>query len=120
MYFVHDVPGRLRVKIKYLKNNPYRLETLRQQLKAPGVYKVRTNALTGSIVIEYDPLTIDTKSLIAIFNANGHTVPEKNLVKNVQNDDHEKLAKTLSRAIAGWVASQLLEANGLSYISAFI
>ncbi|WP_462270035.1 HMA2 domain-containing protein [Desulfobacter sp.] len=120
MYFVHDVPGRLRVKIKYLKNNPHRLETLRQHLSVPGVYKVRTNALTGSIVIEYDPLTIDAKSLIDIFNANGHTVPEKNLVEDVQNKDHEKLARTLSRAIASWVAGQLLEANGLSYISAFI
>jgi hypothetical protein len=89
-------------------------------LSVPGVYKVRTNALTGSIVIEYDPLTIDAKSLIDIFNANGHTVPEKNLVEDVQNKDHEKLARTLSRAIASWVAGQLLEANGLSYISAFI
>lgn len=119
MYFVHDVPGRLRVKIEYLRNNPYRLEELRKALNVPGVYKIKTNGLTGSIVVQYDPMTLSSKSLISVFNENGYQVPESQ-GKQTGVKDREKLAITVSKATATWVAGRILEANGLSYIAAFI
>lgn len=53
---VHQVPGRIRMKIPSAKGNPDQLETYKQVLSAiPGVESIEVNPVTGSIVLVYDP-----------------------------------------------------------------
>lgn len=121
MYFIHDIPGRLRVKIEYLKNHPERLKEVRQSLAVNGVHNVRSNALTGSTVVEYDPTVITSACLLDILNANGYAIDVRQLVENKKAQvNHEKLAMKVSRATVSWLAAQVLEANGLSLIAALI
>lgn len=122
MYAVHDVPGRLRVKFQKMKNNPYRLEQIKTLLQVEGVYKIKSNPLTGSVVVEYDSLTIGSRHLLEILNENGYAIDkeEHNVINQKSGEPHEKIAMTIGKAAVSWIAGRVLEANGLSYIAAFI
>lgn len=116
---IHDVPGRLRVKLSKLKNNPHRLNIVRNLLMVDGVHKVKSNALTGSVIVEYDSFEISSSHLIEILEKNGYTIDSTPVSPSV-NQVHEKAVLTLSKATISWLAGRVLEANGLSYIAAFI
>jgi hypothetical protein len=121
MYFIHDIPGRLRVKIEYLKNHPERLKALRELLVANGVRSVKSNALTGSTVVEYDPDIITSGHLMGILKDNGYAIENRQgagktsaLVAN-----REEMALKVGKAALSWLAGQVLEANGLGLVAVF-
>lgn len=119
MSTVHDVPGRLRVKFNKLRNNPYRLNQIRDMLRVDGVYEIKTNDLTGSVVVSYDSLAIDADRLLSVLSENGYPL-EKQVSAASPGNAHEKIALTLGKAAFSWIAGRVLDANGLSYIAAFI
>lgn len=52
----HQVPGRIRMKVRSAKGKPELLEAYRDVLAViPGIDKVETNPETGSILLLYDP-----------------------------------------------------------------
>ena len=121
MYFVHDIPGRLRVKIEYLKNHPERLKEISTLLDVPGVFRVKSNALTGSTVVEYDPDLVSSGSLLDILKTNGYAIDlQKNAINRKIRETHEKMAMKVSKAAVSWLAGRVLEANGLSMVARFI
>jgi len=122
MYMAHDVPGRLRVKLERLRNNPHQLNKVSELLSISGVYKTNINTVTGSVVVMYDPLSVSSPELIAILNVNGYPIDtqKKELQDKKRVETHEKIALTVGRATFSWIASRVLEANGLSLIAAFI
>ncbi|MFH2093307.1 MAG: HMA2 domain-containing protein [Pseudomonadota bacterium] len=117
----HVVPGRLRVKLEKLKNNPYQLDRVKELLKIEGVHKIKSTSLTGSMVIEYDNLTTTPEAILTILDKNGYSIDTQRLVKEKKfQENHEKIAGTLGKATISWIAGRILDANGLSFISAFI
>jgi hypothetical protein len=55
-YYMHSVPGRLRIKIPAIKGHPEKAETVQALLKdLDGILSIRANTVTGSIVIRYEP-----------------------------------------------------------------
>ena len=53
---VHQVPGRIRMKIPSAKGKPEELQSYKEVLLLiPGVEDVELNPVTGSIVLKYDP-----------------------------------------------------------------
>ncbi|HXG18526.1 MAG TPA: hypothetical protein VNN62_05565 [Methylomirabilota bacterium] len=56
---VHAIPGRVRLKIPELRDNAALAARLRERLTVvTGVQWVAANSRTGSLVIQYDPVTI--------------------------------------------------------------
>ena len=119
MYLVHDVPGRLRVKLEKLRNNPYRLKQVQDLLAIEGVHRVKSSPVTGSVVVEYDNLALNSGNLIDLLNSNGYDIA---ICRNQQKviESHEKIAMNIGRATFSWVAGMVLEANGLACIAALI
>jgi copper chaperone CopZ len=121
MYFVHDIPGRLRVKIEYLKNHPERLKEICKLLNVPGVFRVKSNSLTGSTVVDYDAGVVTSGHLLDILKTNGYAIDlEKNAVNLKIRETQEKMAMKVSKAAVSWLAGRVLEANGLSMVVRFI
>jgi hypothetical protein len=55
-HYVHQVPGRVRVRARAFRCNPAKTRALGQELRGlPGVYEVRHNDRNGSLTIQYDP-----------------------------------------------------------------
>lgn len=58
----HHVPGRIRVSVPGLKNLPAdKLEKLASAVKPspPGIQDVSANPVTGSLIVKYDPKSIN-------------------------------------------------------------
>lgn len=81
---VHALPGRIRLKVAQVREDPTFASQLQQKLGAiQGVYKVEANPLTGSVLILYDAaVTTSSDSLRALAEPLSHLFPgfeEKNL-----------------------------------------
>ena len=52
---VHFTPGRVRLKVAAVKNNPAYSGMLKDAFQAvPGISSLEVNSLTGSVLIQYD------------------------------------------------------------------
>jgi hypothetical protein len=55
---VHAVPGRIRLKVAQVRENPALANQIQNRLTAiHGIYKVEVNPLTGSVLLLYDAQT---------------------------------------------------------------
>jgi hypothetical protein len=53
---VHAIPGRVRLKIVSLRDNPELARALRERLSGVrGIRRIEANPLTGSLLVRYDP-----------------------------------------------------------------
>jgi hypothetical protein len=51
----HQIPGRVRLKVKAVKENPELIDQIRQIFSLfPGIEEVTVNPSTGSVVLHYD------------------------------------------------------------------
>lgn len=120
-YYVHHIPGRLRIRIPSLRNNPRQIDTVKTLLDIKGAEKIRVNQLTGSVVITYDLDGISAQALLGVLKDNDffHEDHSITLDKQLQQVSHQA-ARKVGRAIVGWVVGRVLEANGLALLAAFI
>src|SRR5271157_5785553 len=52
----HSVEGRIRLKAKHGKGNPEALNAVAEKFRElPGIERVDTNPVTGTVVLIYDP-----------------------------------------------------------------
>jgi hypothetical protein len=72
-YYLHDVPGRMRVKSPRVKNNPRVANDIKQLLSLiHGVNSTEFNLTTGSVLIHYHPEKLDRKDLINLLSEKGY------------------------------------------------
>ena len=68
--YLHNVPGRLRVKIPSIKHMNYKARKVESLFEfREGIERVRANALTGSLTINYDPERVSVDQLLADLDA---------------------------------------------------
>jgi hypothetical protein len=71
-YYVHHVPGRLRVRIPQLKQYPRRIEKVRKAFECiGGIDCIEHKRTTGSVVVHYDPELMDDGRILNILSYNG-------------------------------------------------
>ncbi len=70
----HSVPGRVRLKVKALRESPEYRQTLEKDLnQAPYLKKVQVRPLTGSLIIFYDPALVQVQELLDLI---AQTLPD--------------------------------------------
>jgi len=120
-YYVHHIPGRLRVRIPSLKKDPRKIEDIKAILQINGIQKTRVNPLTGSVVINYDPDILTSRYLLDVLKTSGYFREDRIFTLDTQIEmASNRAAKKVGRAIFGWAIGRVLESNGLSLIAAFI
>lgn len=63
-YYVHHTPGRLRVRTPVIWKREYKaLAAERLYAGFDGVYLVRASALTGSVVVHFDPEIVSVEAV---------------------------------------------------------
>jgi hypothetical protein len=121
-YYVHQVPGRLRVKSPILKHQPFKCQRVVESLGGRcGIHQVRVNHLTGSVVVNYDPAEIDEERILNILEYD--KLFDRSLaVRNALQKDlaTTRAGKALGRAAFSYIVGRALESNGLSLLAAFI
>ena len=121
-YYLHEVPGRLRVKIPDLKRNPQSagdIETLLKNLS--GIKSISINTVTGSIIVHYDPELVNAEAIINILALEGYI----DVAKMISNSQHKEttmgvVAHAASKALLGLVLDRALQGSPLAIVTAFI
>jgi hypothetical protein len=121
-YYVHSVPGRVRVKIPALKNMPHRCRDVQRIFVGlEAVERISVNPATGSVVIHYNPDLIDSQHIL-------HALVEKGYFHGrTDGQSHggpvrvsNKTGRAVSKALFGWAVGKALEPTGLSFLASFI
>lgn len=87
-YYIHNVPGRLRIKTPAAKNNAYVADTIKDLLHTvSGVDNVAVNQTTGSCLVNYDPVRAKQDDIVNVLTQQGYFDPSK-AVTNDQYINH--------------------------------
>jgi hypothetical protein len=120
--YIHNVPGRLRVKIpsiKHLNHEARKVESLFEFRE--GIERVRANAVTGSLTINYDPERFSVDQLLAVLKEHGHLGSDHSMV-NAAGDyvTATRVTQAVGKAMINWAISKTLESNGLGLLAVLI
>ena len=119
--YIHETPGRLRVKTPSIKGKQHRgQEALNILSQIEGITNISVNTLTGSIVVNYDKDLTHSKPVLEVLSNAG-------FMKSSDSPRYGRVAKSSSktreavgRALFGWAVGRALQGTGFSFISAFI
>jgi hypothetical protein len=120
--YFHSVPGRIRIKLPALKEQPDRGEQIKPRLLGlEGVNAVTFNPLTGSVVVLFEPDRIGPEQISGFLKDGGLFDPSQ----VISADEHLQDAVTraglrIGKLAFGWALSKTLEAKGLSLLAALI
>lgn len=121
-YYLHDVPGRLRIKIPDLKRNILLAQELSRLLNdLSGVESATANAVTGSIIVHYDPEITSSSSILTFLAREKHI----DLAKAVSSEKHLEKAlahvgRAASKALLGLALDRAFQGSPLSILTALI
>ena len=121
-YYIHTIPGRMRIKIPSIKGNPLMGETIQKFIASiQGVLSTALNPLTGSITIHYDFQTVRSDQILNLLDEKGYF----DLSKAITNDQYIQRSLSnaghfISRALFGFFVDKALEGAGLSFLAVLI
>lgn len=121
-YYVHNVPGRLRIKLPSIKNNPDGLNELEAVIKNLDTVQIdKASTLTGSVVLTYGKHYIGYEAILGSLEKAG-LIDLSNIIDNSQyiKDAITTTGKSLNKAIAGFFLGNAFDNTPLSFISIFV
>jgi copper chaperone CopZ len=121
-YYVHNVPGRLRVKMPMIKNDLDRGEQVQAVLESlQGVNNVVMNAVTGSVVIRYDPDRLKADEILDSLKDHGYFDASKAMTSEdyVQNA-FSRAGGAAGRVLFGWAVGKVFEGTSLAFLTVLI
>lgn len=120
-YYVHHVPGRLRVRLPEIRKNPRKALEVERLLNIYGVDRIKVNALTGSVVALFDSAAISVDQLLNLLHENGLYDRSRSVTCDEKlKRATDRAASKFSRAALGFAVSKALEASGFRLLAALI
>ncbi len=121
-YYIHDVPGRLRVRIPRLKRSNDTAEAIRRILASiEGIDSTAINTLTGSVVVNYNSKSLNAARILDSLTQNGYfdsIAAERNnagLPPAVS-----RAGGLIGKALFGLVLEKAFEGSALSLLSVLV
>lgn len=121
-YFVHNVPGRMRVKLPDIRRRPSLENDIRHALiTLYGVDRISINTITGSIIVNYDPDIVDTEQVLNVLKSHRYMDPSKPVFfEKPVSQTATRAGTAIGKAILSWTVSRALDSSGLSFLTAFV
>lgn len=115
-YYVHNIPGRLRVRSAQLKKHSCQATNLCAALKAmDGVESTELNQKSGSLIVYYDPNQLTADDILYLTHQAGCL--DKIISSAAQSQSRSTNAGAMiGNAIFGTVVKKSLEASMLSLL----
>jgi hypothetical protein len=121
-FYLHEVPGRLRIQIPALKRNPLRAEEVQDLLEdLSGIKSTSVNTVTGSVIVHYDPEIVNSGAILTILSREEYIDVAKAI--STENNAEKALAKAghvVTKALLGIALDRALQGSPLSILTAFI
>lgn len=113
-HYVHQVPGRLRVRCQSLRANAQKLKQITRVLNAEdGVYNVESKLHAGSVTVHYHAEMTDSESILALLKDQGcgpQTKPAMATKSRARSGplSSKALGETVTRTVIGAVVGTLV------------
>jgi copper chaperone CopZ len=73
MFYIYNVPGRLRIRSEVLKKNHLAADSVRIALSTiPGIGVVEINSVAGSIIVDYNHNAVNHEDIISLLERKGY------------------------------------------------
>lgn len=119
--YMHNVPGRLRVKTPSLKSTSAGADEITDCFgHLDGIRGVNLNPVTGSVVIHYDPDLLGCDEILQALKEKGHFNESMLLSQTYRQQAISKTAHTVGKVLFGWAVGKALENSGLSFLTVLI
>lgn len=121
-YYIHNVPGRLRLKSPLIKKNENVADEIKKTLSTmSGIATIDINLLTGSLLVNYNPKTTSHKDIISILQRKGY-FDETRAATNEQyiHNAASKAGQIVGRAVLGAFVQEALEGSALSLLAVLL
>jgi copper chaperone CopZ len=120
--YVHDLPGRMRLKIPAMKRNAQVANKIRNLLEQlHGVSSTVVNLVTGSIVIHFDANRISSRDILGHLARRGFVDPGKCLSSEEYiSRALSQVGQYLSRAAFGVALDSALSNTSLSFLAVLV
>ncbi len=121
-YYLHETPGRLRIKIPGLRGDSETVNAIRDDLmRRRGVQDVQANPVTGSITVIHDPDDVKAHNVLEWFREQG-AIEEGWDGRRPQMADPalSKAGAALGKALFGFAVDLALERSGLSLLAVLL
>jgi hypothetical protein len=106
--YLHALDGRIRVKSPRIKGAPHRARAVEQELrKCAGITEVKTNPITGSVLVLYDSGQLSGEEVLALLRAAGCL--HQSVQLRVPREETAFPFNNLSRELLRTVASSTME-----------
>lgn len=121
-YYMHNVPGRLRIKSPVIKNNKYVADEVRKSISMlQGVDSVDINLTTGSLLVTYDSSSAKHGDIVDILQRKGYF----DISKASTNDEYlhraaSKAGAMIGKSILGTFAEMAFKGTPLSFLALLI
>ena len=121
--YVHNVPGRLRVRNRQFKNNDTQYE-VKLKLASEigmGIGTIEFNATTGSVLIHYHPQQVDHQDILRVLGDAGYYYPSR-MVTNDQlvHSAASKAMNLVTKSVAGAFVETALAGTGLQFLAVLL
>jgi hypothetical protein len=117
--YVHNVPGRLRVKNPLFKNSTVHYEIRKALVEmGHGIGTAEFNTTTGSLLINYNPTEIHHQDILGVLARGGFYHPDK-IVTNDQviHQATSSAFNVVAKAVSGAFIDTALSGPGLSFLT---
>jgi len=121
-YYVHKVPGRLRVKMPTIKKDLERGEQVEALLNSlHGVESVALNGVTGSVVVHYDPDLLGARDILDRLKEHDYFDESQAMTSDdyVQNA-FSRAGGAVGRVLFGWAVGKVFEGTSLAFLTVLI
>lgn len=121
-YYIHNVPGRLRLKSPLVRKNSGAADDIKKTLSTiQGIATVDINLTTGSVLINYNPKQINHKDIAGLLQRKGYF--DQSLA--LTNDQYihraaSRAGSVVGKAVVGTFVDMALEGSALSLITLLI
>lgn len=120
--YLHHVPGRIRIKTPFIKGSAARAREIEMDLESIyGVRTARANALTGSVLINYDSSIVKAGEILNAASREGYFDPVIALdLESYRETRWSKTGEAIGKALFGIAIGKILEGSPLALLSAII
>ncbi len=120
--YVHDIPGRLRVRTPHAKNNPANAAEIKSLLESVvGIDSTAVNTLTGSVIVNYNSKALQSRDILALLMEKGYVDITKAGGSNSSTQDAFSIAGGfIGKAILSIALDRMFKDSPLALLTVLI
>lgn len=121
-YYLHDVPGRLRIRTPLIKKKHDMVDDVHSVLRPVyGISGISVNPVTGSIVVNYDPKIINSRAIVEKMSMAGYFDHSKAVTMDQYiKDAVSKTGHFVKRTLLGTAVETLLAGHPIAWLAILI